>query len=93
MKKTKKSKMRYTMVLQWSDEDKCYVVLLPEWEGLVNQPCTDGKTYKQAAKHGRQVLEMLVDIYQRDGKPLPQPKTYVGLDDDATMKKEGLRPR
>ncbi|HET8906107.1 MAG TPA: type II toxin-antitoxin system HicB family antitoxin [Ktedonobacterales bacterium] len=86
MTKSKKSKtLKYSMTIQWSDEDGCYVVLLPEWEGLVLQPVTDGKTPRKAAKHGRQVLEMMIDIYQRDGKPLPPPKTYVGLDDDATI--------
>jgi predicted RNase H-like HicB family nuclease len=73
-------KLHYTVVVKWSTEDKTYVVFLPEWEGLVGQPCTDGKTYKQAAKHGRQVLEMLVKGNKEEGKPLPAPQPYMGGD-------------
>jgi antitoxin HicB len=82
-KAQKPQKLKYSILVRWSDEDKCYVVFLPEWEGLVNQPCTDGKTHKQAAKHGRQVLEMMIDMYQRDGKPLPQANIYSSENDVA----------
>lgn len=73
----KKQKPKYSLLIQWSNEDKCYVVAAPEWEGLVLMPFTDGKTYKQAAKHGQQVLEMLIAIRHRDGQSLPLPKTYA----------------
>ena len=70
----------YTVVVKWSDDYKTDVVFLPEWKGLVAQPVTDGKTYKQAAKHGRQVLEMLVKGRKDDGKSLPEPQTYASED-------------
>ncbi|MEH1968959.1 MAG: type II toxin-antitoxin system HicB family antitoxin [Nostoc sp.] len=37
--------MKYTMVIQWSEEDQCYVVLLPEFMHIM-QPCTHGETYE-----------------------------------------------
>jgi predicted RNase H-like HicB family nuclease len=37
--------MKYTIVIQWSYEDQCYVVFLPEFE-YVMQPCTHGDTYE-----------------------------------------------
>jgi predicted RNase H-like HicB family nuclease len=54
--------------------------VLPEWEGLVGQPFTDGATYAEAAEHGQEVLEMLIESYQQEGKTLPEPQTYKGDD-------------
>lgn len=59
------------MVIQWSDEDSCYLVNLPEfpWQ----QYHTHGKTYEEAAKHGQEVIESLIEWYQEQGKALPEP--------------------
>ncbi len=35
-----------TIVLQWSEEDQCYVVLLPEFENVM-QPVTRGETREE----------------------------------------------
>ncbi|NJO74616.1 MAG: type II toxin-antitoxin system HicB family antitoxin [Leptolyngbyaceae cyanobacterium RM1_406_9] len=67
---------QYSMVIQWSEEDSCYVVFLPDFVGLVAQPCTDGKTYEEAAKHGQEVIESLVEWLQEEGRSLPEPKTF-----------------
>jgi antitoxin HicB len=69
-------KAHYSMVIQWSEEDKCYVVMLPEFVGMVNQPCTDGATYEEAAKHGQEAIETLIEWFQEQGKPLPEPKDF-----------------
>lgn len=76
----KGNEMHYTITVKWSDEDNTYVVFLPEWEGLVGQPCTDGKTPAEAAQHGQQVLEMMIESYQEKGLALPEPQTYIGGD-------------
>jgi predicted RNase H-like HicB family nuclease len=40
------------------------------------QPCTHGHTYEEAAKHGQELLETLIELlYQEDGKPLPEAYT------------------
>jgi len=66
--------MKYTIMIQWSDEDQCYVVLLPEFTDIM-QPCTYGETYEEALKNAREVLELLIDIALKNGEPLPEPKT------------------
>ncbi len=66
----------YSMVIQWSSEDKCYVVFLPDFAGMVNQPCTDGQTHEEAAKNGREVIDLLIEHYQAEGSPLPEPKVF-----------------
>ncbi|MEH2453425.1 type II toxin-antitoxin system HicB family antitoxin [Nostoc sp.] len=64
----------YSMVIQWSDEDNCYLVHLPEfpWQ----QFHTYGKTYEEAAKHGHEVIESLIEWYGEQEKPLPEPITF-----------------
>jgi predicted RNase H-like HicB family nuclease len=60
----------YSMVIQWSDEDQAYVVTLPEF-GPYSR--THGDTYEEAARNGREVLELLIQTYQAEGQPLPEP--------------------
>ena len=67
---------QYSMVIQWSGEDKCYMVFLPDFADRVLQPYTDGATYKEAAKHGQEVIESYVEYWQDEGCPLPEPRTF-----------------
>ncbi len=74
------SPLRYSIVIQWSDEDQVYVVSLPEWEDRVfSNPVTHGDTYEEAAANGREVLGMLIDIAQEAGRPLPVPRVLVAV--------------
>lgn len=66
--------MKYTVVIQWSEEDNCFVVLLPEFDDVM-QPVTHGETYEEAIQNAQEVIELLVETYQEEGKPLPTPKT------------------
>ena len=62
----------YTIVTQWSDEDQCFVVSLPEWGEFCH---THGDTYEEALKNAQEVLELLIESSLNEGKPLPEPKT------------------
>jgi predicted RNase H-like HicB family nuclease len=62
----------YSMVIQWSDEDQVFIVTLPEFGG--NK--THGETYAKAAKMGQEVLESLIEAYQAEGWPLPEPAKF-----------------
>ena len=64
--------MKYRMLIEWSDENQCFVVMLPDWEGKVYQPVTDGATYEEAARNGQEVLDLLV----ADEPAIPEPVTY-----------------
>ncbi len=63
----------YTIIIQWSDEDKCFVVSLPEWGEFCH---THGDTYEEALTNAHQVLEMLIESSLSDGQPLPKPRTF-----------------
>lgn len=67
---------RYSMIIQWSEEDNCYVVFLPDFADMVNQPCTDGQSCAEAAIQGQEVLELLIDYFQDKGITLPNPRLY-----------------
>lgn len=65
--------MKYTVVIQWSNEDRCFVVILPEFTDVM-QPVTHGDTYEEALKNATEVLELLIELSLSEGKPLPEPK-------------------
>ncbi|PZD70822.1 hypothetical protein C1752_08964 [Acaryochloris thomasi RCC1774] len=65
---------KYRMIIEWSDEDSCFVVSLPDFE-RVTQPVTDGTTYEAAARQGQEAIESLVDFYEAEGWTLPVPQT------------------
>lgn len=68
---------RYLKIVEWSDEDKCFVGRIP---GLVAGGVhgnDEAKVYRELC----QVAEEWVEILEGDGKPLPPPtagKTYTG---------------
>ena len=64
---------RYRMLIEWSDDDQVFVVTLPEF------PCnrTHGKDYQEVAKHGQEVLDLLIETLEREGRPLPPPRFFV----------------
>ncbi|PIG91845.1 type II toxin-antitoxin system HicB family antitoxin [Gloeocapsopsis sp. IPPAS B-1203] len=63
--------MKYT-IIQWSDEDQCFIVILPEFNNIM-QPVTHGNTYEKALKNAQEVLEFLVKSAVEDGEILPEP--------------------
>ncbi|MBD2505792.1 type II toxin-antitoxin system HicB family antitoxin [Nostoc sp. ATCC 53789] len=65
-------KRQYSIVIQWSNEDKKYIVSLPEFGPYAH---THGNTYADALNNGEEVLELLIEDYQAQGKPLPEPLT------------------
>jgi predicted HicB family RNase H-like nuclease len=68
---------RYLKVIEWSDEDKCYVGSAPP---VIGQ-CCHGKTEVEVLSQLSTILEEWVAIFLRDGRPLPEGtagKTYSG---------------
>ena len=65
------------MVIEWSNEDQAYLVILPEWADSVLMPVTHGNTYNEAVQNALEVLEMLVNSATKNGEPLPPPKIYA----------------
>ena len=65
---------RYSVLIQWSDEDQKYIVSLPEFGPYAH---THGDTYEEAAKNAQEVLELLIETYEEQGRSLPVPNLQV----------------
>ena len=65
-------KLRYSLLIRWSDEDNTYPVSLPELYGE-GRYATHGKTYEEALKNGLEVMELLTETLTEEGHALPEP--------------------
>lgn len=63
--------MKYSILIQWSEEDNAYIASLPEWGQYAR---THGNTYEEALQKAKEVLEDLMDSYHQDNQPLPPPQ-------------------
>ena len=64
---------RYAKIVEWSEEDQCYVGSAP---GLIYAGC-HGEDDKVVFEELCQVVEEAIELYRKDGKPLP-PTTSGG---------------
>jgi predicted RNA binding protein YcfA (HicA-like mRNA interferase family)/predicted RNase H-like HicB family nuclease len=67
--KIMKESARYAKIVEWSEEDQCYIGSSP---GLVYGGC-HGADEKAVFEELCQVVEEVIAIYHKDGKPLPPP--------------------
>lgn len=64
-----KDSARYVKLVEWSDEDQCYVGSAP---GLIYGGC-HGSDEKAVFDELCQIVEEAILLYREDGKPLPPP--------------------
>ena len=62
-----KESAHYAKIVEWSDEDQCYVGSAP---GLLYGGCHGDEEQKVFAELCR-IVEEAIDLYHQDGKPLP----------------------
>ena len=62
-----KDSAKYAKIVEWSDEDQCYVGSAP---GLIFGGC-HGDDEQVVFSELCQVVEEAIDLYRKDGKPLP----------------------
>ncbi len=62
-----KDSARYVKIIEWSDEDRCFVGSCP---GLFYGGC-HGIDEKQVFAELCDIVEEIIDLYRHDGKPLP----------------------
>ena len=66
---------KYTVVVQWSDDDGCFIASLPEWAPYAITSA-HGDSYEEAAKNAREVLELLMANESGNTAELPPEKHY-----------------
>lgn len=70
-----KASARYAKIVEWSEEDQCYVGSAP---GLIYGGC-HGDDKRVVFDHLCQIVEEAIILYQRDGKPLPPATSSIEL--------------
>lgn len=64
-----KDSAKYAKIVEWSGEDRCYVGSAP---GLILGGC-HGDDEKRVFNELCRTVEEAIDLYRKDGKPLPPP--------------------
>lgn len=64
---------KYSMIIQWSEEDQLFLVTIPEFSDRIVMPCTHGKTRAEAINNGEEVIELYLEVYQLEGEFIPEP--------------------
>ncbi len=62
-----KERDRYLKIVEWPEEDSCYVGSVPGWIGSCCHGDNEEKVYHELGN----IVDEWIDIYQKDGKPLP----------------------
>jgi len=63
---------KYSVNSSWSDEDQCYIALIPELPGL----SAFGDTPEEAVAEAKIATEGFVKVYEEDGCELPKPRKF-----------------
>jgi predicted RNase H-like HicB family nuclease len=74
-----KDSARYAKVVEWSEEDQCYIGTAP---GLFLGGC-HGDDEKAVFEELCQIVDEVIELYLQDGRPLP-PAT-IGKFNDASL--------
>jgi predicted RNase H-like HicB family nuclease len=64
-----KDSAKYVKIVEWSDEDQCYVGSAP---GLIYGGC-HGQNEKDVFDELCQIVDEAIALYEEEGKPLPPP--------------------
>ena len=70
-----KDSARYVKIVEWSEEDHCYVGSAP---GLILGGC-HGDDERQVFEELCHIVDEAIDLYRHDGKPLPPPTSGQDL--------------
>jgi predicted HicB family RNase H-like nuclease len=71
-----KERDKYLKIVEWSEEDMCYVGTVPGWIGKCCHGSDEMKVYQELCT----IVDEWIGIYKKDGRPLPPPtnKKYSG---------------
>ena len=63
-------KIRYELIIYWSEEDQAFIVEVPELAGCM----ADGETYQEAVQNAELVIQEWIETANSLGRPIPIPK-------------------
>jgi predicted RNase H-like HicB family nuclease len=62
--------IRYEVIIYWSEEDRAFIVEVPELPGCM----ADGATYQEALANGEVIIQEWIETARELGRPIPEPK-------------------
>ena len=62
--------LKYTVLINWSDEDKCFVASAPDFGNFCK---AHGESYKEALKEIEKAIELDIKVRKQKGYPIPKP--------------------
>jgi predicted RNase H-like HicB family nuclease len=63
-------KIRYELIIYWSDIDQAFIVEVPELAGCA----ADGETYQEAVQTIEVIIQEWIDRAKEMGRPIPEPR-------------------
>ncbi len=63
-------KLRYEVIIYWSDEDEAFIAEVPELSGCM----ADGATYQEALANIEIIIQEWIETAKELGRPIPEPK-------------------
>ena len=63
-------KIRYEIILYWSDKDQAFIADVPELPGCA----ADGETYQEALANAEVVIDEWIETARELGRPVPKPR-------------------
>ncbi len=60
---------KYSINLEWSNEDECYISTIKEFPGL----SAFGETPEEAVKEAKVAAKGFIEVLKEDGKKMPEP--------------------
>jgi predicted RNase H-like HicB family nuclease len=61
---------KYELIIYWSNQDKAFVVEVPELPGCM----ADGASYEEAVANAQAVIQEWMETAKTLGRPIPEPK-------------------
>jgi predicted RNase H-like HicB family nuclease len=63
-------KIRYELIIYWSEEDRAFIVEVPELAGCM----ADGETYQEAVQNAELVIQEWIETAKQLERLIPEPK-------------------
>ncbi|MGV0023802.1 type II toxin-antitoxin system HicB family antitoxin [Phormidesmis priestleyi] len=63
-------KIKYELIIYWSEVDQSFIVEVPELPGCA----ADGETYQEAVQNAEVIIQEWIETAQELGRPIPEPK-------------------
>ncbi|MEK6986088.1 MAG: type II toxin-antitoxin system HicB family antitoxin [Candidatus Thermoplasmatota archaeon] len=63
----------YPMIIEWSEEDRAFLVTVPDLPGCI----ADGATPEAALREAQAVIGLWIEVAREKGWPIPPPRPHL----------------